>query len=462
MLHLVRGACDELASGLNDPLKMFENPGPLYLLVNALAITAVTYFTSFRLLNVARAAKEYDLRVPAIHASPDESGGSKCGRLTKAHKIVAAIVMLASTGLFWGTALTLQNPTSRTIFSIMTRMMWTWLSFMGFSVLYILSRPPLPEASFFRVACRGYAIPFIAPPKRGLALRDRLAILPIMAAAVYTSNYPNIWLTGFAAMGLGVVRICWPHGHAHTVSIRGVMIYISMSMTAAAIAVALVVSIPWPRQSEEDKAKNSGIDFRSILDPVWFNFGLQYAGFIVGGLLTALVLRYEHSISNAVFDLPTSDNKEATPLNQAEGGLPVVSYSTKDAVTTRVPIPRNRPQFAKPLFYILITAIFLVHVPGIFLSALLVWKPDSFDSINYPMLSHAVKMNVVLPSQIRTIVLHPFLVGIACLVRKDGGALWRYHEEVVKPLVPAPAPIAEEAAQFPNATEEKAASQFRE
>lgn len=54
MLNIVRRAFEEPPSGSNDSLQVFPNPGPMYLLINALAITAVTYMASFRLLNVCK------------------------------------------------------------------------------------------------------------------------------------------------------------------------------------------------------------------------------------------------------------------------------------------------------------------------------------------------------------------------------------------------------------------------
>lgn len=54
MLNIVRRAFEEPADGSNDPLSVFPNPGPMYLLINALAITAITYMASFKLLNVRK------------------------------------------------------------------------------------------------------------------------------------------------------------------------------------------------------------------------------------------------------------------------------------------------------------------------------------------------------------------------------------------------------------------------
>lgn len=57
----------------------------------------------------------------------------------------------------------------------------------------------------------------------------------------------------------------------------------------------------------------------------------------------------------------------------------------------------------------------------------------------HPVLSATARLFLALPGRIWTIALLPALVGVACLVRKDGGELWRYHEVLMKPLVAAPA-----------------------
>lgn len=51
MLNIVRGTSEELARVSNDFL-VYTNPGPMYLLINAIAVTTVIYIASFRLLNV--------------------------------------------------------------------------------------------------------------------------------------------------------------------------------------------------------------------------------------------------------------------------------------------------------------------------------------------------------------------------------------------------------------------------
>lgn len=131
--------------------------------------------------------------------------------------------------------------------------------------------------------------------------------------------------------------------------------------------------------------------------------------------MTALVLRYEHRSSKPEASFHTSENE-------------------KPAQPARVPSANDRPRFAKPLFYTLLTGIFLVHVPGIVLSALLTYRSLSPDSTMHPMLRAAATISLLYPNQAWVIVLHPLLLGIACIVRKDGGALWGYTEA---PLAPA-------------------------
>lgn len=175
--------------------------------------------------------------------------------------------------------------------------------------------------------------------------------------------------------------------------------------------------------------------------------------------MTALVLRYEHSISEPALALPASD-EEIAPLTQVEGGSSTASFSIKEAVAARVPIPHDRPQFSKPLFYVLLAGLFIVHVPGIILSVLLANEWALLDSSLHPILNAVAKLIVSFPNQIWTIALHPFLVGVACLVRKDGVALWRYHEVIAKPLAPAPAPTEENEPKVPTQMEEQAESKL--
>lgn len=128
----------------------------------------------------------------------------------------------------------------------------------------------------------GHALPFVARPKRARSFRDRLTIVTLIATAIYTAIYPNIWLTGFAAMGLGLARISRPQGIAHTLSIRGVMIFAALYVTIFVVTIAFVVSSPSSTPSEAEAEKYKDVDFDAILDPSWNNLALQYVGFIAG------------------------------------------------------------------------------------------------------------------------------------------------------------------------------------
>lgn len=125
-------------------------------------------------------------------------------------------------------------------------------------------------------------MPFIARPKRAWSLRERLTLATLVAAALYTAMYPNIYLTAFAAIGLGAARISRPRGLARTLSIRGVLICASAYLALLIIAIALAASLPPSSKSEEDEAKYKDVDFDSIIDPSWNNLATQYVGFIVG------------------------------------------------------------------------------------------------------------------------------------------------------------------------------------
>lgn len=133
-----------------------------------------------------------------------------------------------------------------------------------------------------------------------------------------------------------------------------------------------------------------------------------------------------------------------------EGELPAATDSVKETSTTDVFLSHDHSRFPKPLFYTLLTGVFVLHIPGIVLSTLIAYESLSLNSTAHPMLSGAVKIILSFPSQTWAVVLHPILVGIACIVRKDGTALWRYHEE---PLSPAPTEIVEEKAEQKVQTE---------
>lgn len=53
MLDVLRKAFSmERYSSLDTPAMTFINPGPAYMLINALAVTGITYFIAFKVLNV--------------------------------------------------------------------------------------------------------------------------------------------------------------------------------------------------------------------------------------------------------------------------------------------------------------------------------------------------------------------------------------------------------------------------
>lgn len=157
---------------------------------------------------------------------------------------------------------------------------------------------------------------------------------------------------------------------------------------------------------------------------------------ILGGLLTALVLRYEYTISEPSIGLPVSEDSELAPSAELEDVLPTTAsgHSLKEAIASRVAISSVHPRFPKPLFHILLAGIFAGHVPPIVLSALLVHRPALFDKVTHPVFSNTAKIIISHPRTTWTIMWLPFLMGIACLTREDGGALWKYHEVLAHPL----------------------------
>lgn len=157
-----------------------------------------------------------------------------------------------------------------------------------------------------------------------------------------------------------------------------------------------------------------------------------------------MVLRYEYSISEPAITLSASEDEELAALSTPTGGMTVTtSYSTKDAIAARIAVPHDRPRFAKPLFYVLLFGVFAVHIPAIILSTPFVFKSTLFNAAMHPRLSGAAELFLTLPAQIWTVILLPFLVGSACLIREDGTALWRYQDVFAKPVVPGPPPDSE-------------------
>lgn len=163
--------------------------------------------------------------------------------------------------------------------------------------------------------------------------------------------------------------------------------------------------------------------------------------------MTALVLRYEHSASTPASESQTPKDEELAPLVQTEGPAGPISYSVKEAIAARVTIPYDRPQFAKPLFHIVLAGVFAIHIPSIFFSTPFSVDSGFLDTKKYPILAGVAWFSLILPAQTWTIALLPAIIGIACFVRKDGGALWRYYEVQIKPLAASQAASEEGGAK---------------
>lgn len=146
-------------------------PGPTHLLINALAITGITYIVSFRLLNVrtpspmilspyvhlsplahlipleifstqvARAAKEFDRRVPVLRTSAPEKDEPT---ITPRKILPMLMVVLVIAGLIVAAAFTIKKRSSQLFLSIIMKAIVGFCGFSGFAVVcpHVLSCLP--------------------------------------------------------------------------------------------------------------------------------------------------------------------------------------------------------------------------------------------------------------------------------------------------------------------------------
>lgn len=137
--------------------------------------------------------------------------------------------------------------------------------------------------------------------------------------------------------------------------------------------------------------------------------------------------------------LTSSDGVERTTAPESTDKI----YSPAEALEARVIITKDYPVFPKPLFYTLLAGVFAVHIPAIVFSTPFVQSayPNLFNGAAYHVLSRIVWVSLLLPGEMWTAVVCPVIVVAACLIRKDGGKLWRYQEVLTKPLELSPAMI---------------------
>lgn len=126
-------------------------------------------------------------------------------------------------------------------------------------------------------------MPLLARPKHTPSARDKVAIVALIAAAVYTVIHPTIWLTSFALLGIATSVVFRPHSFSRTLSVRGILLPIT-GYVALMIFVIVVVTINSPKSTSPRKNNNndSDVDFDSIMDPVWRTAFDQYLGIVFG------------------------------------------------------------------------------------------------------------------------------------------------------------------------------------
>jgi len=150
------------------------------------------------------------------------------------------------------------------------------------------------------------------------------------------------------------------------------------------------------------------------------------------GVLTALVLRYEHSISDP--SNQSSPTAEKTP--PADSTRTIRVFTKQGAFMSRVRIAEETPEFPRPLFRTLLFLSFLVHVPTVGLALCAGTSAHVWDCLPAWVRLGAGFM-VIFPAQLWTAFVVPAAVGLACLLRADGARLWRYSEIWVQPALPA-------------------------
>lgn len=163
--------------------------------------------------------------------------------------------------------------------------------------------------------------------------------------------------------------------------------------------------------------------------------------------MTALILRYEHSIHEST-EAPQTTNLAPPPIATLATKELSAASTHEWTIAPREPVPQDHLRFQKPLFYTLLLATACVHIPAILLSLpFATWMRASKD---VPLwLRVTAQVVLMVPAQFWTLIVLPPIVFIACKVRSDGDALWRYSEMLFRLIDEAVEPGAAEAAESP-------------
>jgi len=257
----------------------------------------------------------------------------------------------------------------------------------------------------------------------------RRGVLTALCAALafYSIAYPNMFLESVAMLGVASCVIRNPTLFAPKPSIRGLTVGIAMVPALAVVTSSLLYLLANPPKQSPPEWMN-----------VWLLSVFQFWGIGAAGVLIALVLRYEHSIS----DPSNQPRAEKTP---PAGSTRTVRVFTKEgAFISRVRIAEESPEFPRPLFRTLLFLCFLVHVPTVGLALCSGTSARVWDCLPAWARLGAGFMGTF-PAQLWTAFVVPAAVGLACLLRADGARLWRYSELWVQPTLPAKALDEDEA-----------------
>jgi len=240
------------------------------------------------------------------------------------------------------------------------------------------------------------------------------------ALALYSVTYPDMLLESLAMMGVGACVIRNPTFFAPKLSVRGVTLVLALLPTLAIIVSSIMCLVMG--HSKQNPTP-------SWMNP-WLLSAFQFWGIGSAGVLTALILRYEHSISDSSDQPPPAI--ENPPL--VGSTVTLRGFPREAAFGARVTVAGDRPEFPRPLFRTLMFLSFLVHAPA----ASLVLGPELWA----PMLEHVPvwartcgELVVIFPAQLWAAFVLPIAVGVACLLRADGAQLWRYTELWIRPTL---------------------------
>lgn len=388
------------------PFDDSQNPGPWLLLANAVGVVVLTYITSYRALNIRRAFLAFDALVPAIRARamPSISPRARKGMLGSVLAVEALLLYVYLTG---------SKETTKWMMKIGTGLLGFSISWFGFE--YLVSLRPGLSYEAGRIISSKLALPAIFR-LHASKMAERTLAAAVLVFSLWGAIAPNAWLATLAAVGFSASIVNGPTTFSRTVSVRQLVIVCAVIPVLITVIAAMFVA--W---------QLSGFGSPAISEPrspreqsPWELVILNVYG-VTSGLLSALVLRYEWSISEDSYTLLTGEH---SPLI---GSSKVKALSVEDAKAVRVPVPHGRPAFRAPMFHTLIAFTFLVYVPAIILSspsALWIRASDTYPD----WVRVLAQLVVSLPPAYWSLMLYPVVMGAMVLVRSDRSKLWNYTE----------------------------------